>query len=238
MADEGGGTKERTTDNRSDLLNYVRALRDRHKDDSSRSGMTVWAVVIGIIYVLWKLVPQFSELSNYPDYRWLLCRSFVYLHVAILSGYNFIQSGQGRLPKHQFDYRISSDITNVAPFIIYIVVATAFPLYAIYYGIDDLSFGSFSRVQLQIDKWVLIIDGAMGLGIFIFLLAQKIRSGHPFPFNLATEDKRLHHRLLNFSFQFVSFEMMIGNVAAGFLPLLAPSSGQSSLALLCGLNIS
>ncbi len=223
---------------RSELVFYVRSLRSREIERASRHGLTVWALFIGIIYVVWQLVPQVSELVKNNNYPELFCKNFSNLSIALMAGFVLVNYGSDSRPKRPFDYRIDRNptIASILHLILFLTLVLAFPLYCSIYSANTVSLDPLQHLQFQVNKWVLIVTGVFAIIDFIFTTGYQWYTGYPSPNSLVM----LNHKKLQFIHwvaMMLYLELFFGNLGASVQSLLQQMPGQP-MAFVVAMNAS
>jgi len=94
---------------KADLLNYTRTLYDRQNSKASKAGMTYWAILAGVIYVIWHLLETVADIPNSPAGHTDFYLAFSQIHLSILSAFLLIGNNGLSRDKKKLDYRILRD---------------------------------------------------------------------------------------------------------------------------------
>ncbi len=160
-------------DKRKELLEYISRIYDREGSKASKEGMTFWAIVAGLVFVIARLLQTLSGFTtgdlDYSEFY----KSFSQLHLAILSIYVLTLIG-GFSQRRRLDYRLLGT-RNIGPIFIIAVIFISAPLFASYQlrGIENPSPFQF---QDTINFWTLAILALVLLISVIYVIGIEIRT--------------------------------------------------------------
>lgn len=154
-------------DYRQDLLEYTRSIRQRREDLAAKQGFSIWGLYVAIVYLVWALVPQASEVLNVENNNSILIAIFTHTHMALIAFCAYLTGVSARKPKSIFDYRIEGEDSHLeyGNLILITIIFTLLPACSSYMTLkSDLSIGDFQRIQLWIN---LILSGLFSLTFLI-----------------------------------------------------------------------
>ncbi|MBD9361445.1 hypothetical protein [Methylomonas fluvii] len=77
---------------RTELIEYIRILYARQSDRDTKAGITYWAVMAGIIYLVFQLIGIISQISDTEQMKLNFYYAFSQIHLLILSGFIVLSS--------------------------------------------------------------------------------------------------------------------------------------------------
>lgn len=89
-------------DKRAELLDYIRVLYERQNDKASKAGMTYWAILAGMIYVLWHMFEAISQFPDPTNTRGYFYYVFSQIHIALIAVALLISRGGITSSKESF----------------------------------------------------------------------------------------------------------------------------------------
>ncbi len=158
---------------RTELLGYIRVLYERKSEKASKEGFTSWAIVAGMMYVLWDFFDVISQFNNVGDDRIHFYYKFSQVYMVLFMGAAFaLFDGDGGR-RNSFDYRIINNdhISTKSLFVLIIVIG--FPMYCIDKAVSIEALGMIGKIQLEINFWFLSIM----LAAVCFAFAQESLRG-------------------------------------------------------------
>ena len=99
---------------KNQYLDYIRVLHKRSSDYAQKNGFTIWAIIIGLIYLMWNSIPLIDEIRGNKENIYTVALYYSYIHMAILSFFVLIDL-ESPAKKKPLDYRIlrSPSIVNI-----------------------------------------------------------------------------------------------------------------------------
>lgn len=91
-------------------IDYIRALRERLANKAAQSGITVWALSAAIVYLIWQVVPRYSQIMGKPN---LIHIVFLMGHISACAvGIWYTSKYLTKKEYHsEFDYRIWPNVS-------------------------------------------------------------------------------------------------------------------------------
>ncbi len=178
-------------------LQYIRILYDRISNRSKRAGFNTWALLIGIIYLVWNSIPLLNTLKNDSNVFAITLTYYSHIHISILS-FIFLFFSHPKSPSRPLDYRIKnyttiSNFGDILKISITCFLILIFPIYATHLVLHSTrSLSTFYIYQLTINKWFFIITTVI---IFCLITIESVYQkfkGYPCPvFNLPAKKPKL-----------------------------------------------
>lgn len=117
-------------------VDYIRALRERLVNKAAQSGITVWALSAAVIYLVWQIVPQYSQIMGKPNLTYIV---FLMGHISACAlGMWYTSNYLIKKEYHsEFDYRIWANVSiadslySATSGVIHIGFPAAINLYAV-----------------------------------------------------------------------------------------------------------
>lgn len=177
--------------NKDNYLEYIRILHGRVSSQAKNNGFTTWALLIGMIYLIWNSIPQLNILRNNLDALKVVLIQYSHVHVFLIGGIPLL-SNSARSPIKNFDYRISvRSISSYVTFFTTIFVILILPTYATHYVLhSDIALNKIQTYQLTINKWFLLILSVSTLIILALVTVYEKFTGYPFPLLLPTRQPK------------------------------------------------
>ncbi|MGR4069813.1 hypothetical protein [Billgrantia sp. C5P2] len=219
---------------RKELLEYIRLLYERQSSASSKAGVTLWAVLAGLVYLLWNTFDSLLSVQEIKVFK----DSFYYYFgniVVALFALTMLASYRGVLKgKRNYDYRLYK---KGAGGIGFLLVVLAFSLIPIYFSFssEPLEDNNYYAFQRLLNFWFFVsIFVLFGLSSILSFFKNHI-SEMPSPDNFALEDSWFQIAVYSVLL-IVIIELFVGNlvvVAVGFY-----SSGYDPIAIRVAFNLS
>lgn len=89
-----------------ELLDYVRTLYERQSSKASKAGMTYWAIVAGVVYVVWHLLESLSNLGSGHFNDAIYFSAFSQVHILLVSLCVLVKRDIHLAENNELDYRI------------------------------------------------------------------------------------------------------------------------------------
>lgn len=158
---------------RAELIEYIRVLYARQSDMDSKAGITSWAVLAGITYLIFQLTGIVSQSSILEQSKVYFYYAFSQIHLSILASYFILNSNRKAYKKEIFDYRIVKNEQPSIKFAIIIILNIALPLYCSKVSRNIQVNGLLREIQQQINYWSLL-----SIIIFIIIIVLQIFLKH------------------------------------------------------------
>ncbi|MGQ3685800.1 MAG: hypothetical protein ACUBOA_12475 [Candidatus Loosdrechtia sp.] len=178
--------------NNDKYLEYVRTLHNRVSNRNKNDGFTVWALIVGIIYLTWNSIPLLNIIKN--DSNSLNAFFICYSHIHILILFSIlIFTYSSSSPITAFDYRIHKnsftlDFKGLIDILITLFLILLLPIYTIHFiSYPNVILSNYHIYQLALNKWFFIVTSILFLITGISLGIYQKSKGYPFPLTLPTK---------------------------------------------------
>lgn len=199
-------------DNRTiELLGYIRTLYERQNSKASKAGMTFWAILAGMVYVVWQLLQELSGLEVGQLSIFELYHSFGQIYLAVLSMSILIAFGGRSNSKRDLDYRVFREDGSNITIIILMLIFLGIPLYAVYQSMNSESISTFISWQSTVNFWSLAIILSISTIYFLYEFFAGKDRGFPPVATLISGSSNLT-RVPNMLIALLFLEVFVGNV--------------------------
>lgn len=165
-------------DKRAELLSYVRTLYERESSRASKNGMTFWAILVGIIYLVWPTVELLSQIQDISAIKLNFYLSFSQVHLALLAASAIVSTSGQFQHRRAYDYRIKPIKPSSVNLLLSIILFIIAPLWFIFKSQNMLPPNSWVWTQQKINFWCLIIFITLLL-LGAFLETKRSRKNVP-----------------------------------------------------------
>jgi len=155
---------------RAELIEYIRVLYARQSDRDTKAGITYWAVMAGIIYLVFQLIGIISQVSATEQIKVNFYYAFSQIHLLILSGFIALSSDVKKHRKGIFDYRVERGESVSIQLIIIVFANIGLPLYCANISQNIDINDSLGEIHRQINYWTLLVL------LILILLGSAINS--------------------------------------------------------------
>lgn len=198
-------------DQRDQLLEYVRVLYERWNSGESKKGTTRWAVLAGLIYVIWHFIGSVTQISHTESDRAYFYDIFMHVHLSLLSLTYLIYQAGSSSQKQLFDYRILKVNTKDFRFIFLIILLVPL-LYCITFTDTILIKSTFHKFQDDFNYWFIILF--LTLSFLVFTIEQLRVLKAEIPFNVGlVEQHTLSFKIYTFLIFLLITEIFIANIS-------------------------
>jgi hypothetical protein len=150
------------SDEKDRLLAYVQARHARLSKRSAESGLTTWALLLALAYLLLR-VPELLSKPKPSNWPASFLPAWAHLQAVLVLGYMFAMSMQSKNPSKRFDYRFWQARTGVAD------VSLAITACFLLVGLPAV-LAAFSTSTSAKQHWVLLSNEVFFGGVFVVVV--------------------------------------------------------------------
>lgn len=97
---------------KEDLKHYIQALQEQQKSQESKNGITLWGIGAGLIYILWQIISNISEIQKNPSSPAQLLELISIITTIVACTFS-LSTGYSSRTQNTFDYRFSPSAQHI-----------------------------------------------------------------------------------------------------------------------------
>lgn len=222
-------------DERQDVLDYIRLLYERQASASAKAGMTLWAVLAGLVYLFWNTFDILLVIQDLGVFKESFYYYFGNVYVFVLSVSMLVSYSGVLRDKRDYDYRIyKKDPSGLG----FLIVIFAF-LFVWFYFSDQASVLENNRLyafQREVNYYFSCVAIALLSISFVVNFFKKSKRDMPPPSSFSFLESTKFQIIYYGFVLLIILELLFGNlsvIAVGFY-----SASYDPVAIIVSFNIS
>ena len=195
--------------------------------------MTTWSLLVGLIYVLWQLIPELTPIRENVDLIAYTIQLYSYMQITVILTIDIFRTSWQPSKIGQFGFRVSlTDEINISllRFIALVILGIFLPLAGLHYSNAHFSnpYRSWLSIQGMIDIGILLPFFVLVVIVLSGLKIYQNKTGYPSPISLVAQGKSASSLNLYLFFP-ITVLLWMGNAVCVYLVLQslpADSAGQ------------